>query len=137
MPDVFQRVRVLPRTPHNEYLSLLGGCDVLLDTLHYGSDTTAYDAAIAGAPIVTLPGDFHRSRWCAAINRLLGVEQLIADSTSEYVAQAVEVASNPDLNQSLRRQILDANSALFDDQEVVREHEEFFSQAIAAARSHA
>jgi hypothetical protein len=50
------------------------------------------------------------------------------------VVKAIEVASNPDLRQALRKQILEAGAELFEDAAVVREHEEYFSRAIAATR---
>ncbi|MBI3462758.1 MAG: hypothetical protein HY000_06810 [Planctomycetes bacterium] len=75
-----------------------------------------------------------RSRWAAAVNRRLGLEQLIANTPEEYVAKAVEVAKNADLRQSFHKQILEAGAELFEDAAVVAEHDEYFSQAIAATR---
>ncbi|MBI3465223.1 MAG: hypothetical protein HY000_19530, partial [Planctomycetes bacterium] len=133
MPDVVSRLRVLPRMDREPYLALVALADVALDTLHYGGGAnTVYDAVAVGAPMVTLPTEFHRSRWAAAVNRRLGLEQLITSTPEEYVAKTVEVAGNPDLRQTLHRQILEAGSELFEDTAVVREHEEYFSQAIAA-----
>ncbi|MBI3466618.1 MAG: tetratricopeptide repeat protein [Planctomycetes bacterium] len=136
MPDVVSRVRVLPRMERDEYLALTALADAVLDTLHYGGGAnTVYDAVAVGTPIVTLPGEFHRSRWAAAVNRRLGLERLIAGTPEEYVAKAVEVAKNADLRQALHQQILEAGAELFEDGAVVREHEEYFSHAIAAARA--
>jgi len=136
MPDVISRVRVMPRMERDEYLSLVALADVLLDTLHYGAGAnTVYDAVAVGAPLVTLPREFHRSRCAAAVNRRLRVDQLIASTPEEYVAKAVEVARNADLRQALGRQILEAGAELFEDAAVVREHDEYFSQAIAATRA--
>ena len=62
-------MRVLRRMERNEYLALLSLCDVSLDTPHYGGGAnTVYDASAVGVPLVTLPGEFHRSRWAAAVN---------------------------------------------------------------------
>ncbi|MBI3469209.1 MAG: hypothetical protein HY000_39905 [Planctomycetes bacterium] len=81
-------------------------------------------AAVAvGAAVVTLPDEFHRTRWCAAINRRLGLDRLIATAPQDYVIKAIEVAGNAELLQSVRRQILDAGAELFEDTSVVREHE--------------
>ncbi|MBI3461809.1 MAG: tetratricopeptide repeat protein [Planctomycetes bacterium] len=60
---------------------------------------------------------------------------LIASTPEDYVAKAVQVASNADLREALRRQILEAGAELFEDTAVVREHDEYFSQAIAGARA--
>ena len=114
---------------------LLRICDVSLDTPHYGGGAnTVYDASAVGVPLVTLPGEFHRSRWAAAVNRRLGVPQLIATTPEEYVAKAVEVAGDADLRQVLHQQILEGSRELFEDPAVVAEHDESLSQAIATIR---
>jgi predicted O-linked N-acetylglucosamine transferase (SPINDLY family) len=136
MPDILSRVRVLPWMETAEYLELVAVADVVLDTLHYGGGAnTVYDTVAVGTPLVTLPGEFHRSRWATAVNRRLGLERLIAGTPQEYVSKAVEVAGNADLRHDLRRQILAAGAELFEDAAVVREHAEYFSQAIAAKRA--
>jgi predicted O-linked N-acetylglucosamine transferase (SPINDLY family) len=135
MPDVAARVRVMRRMSRAEYLSLLAVSDVALDTLYFGGGVTVYDAVAAGIPLVTLPGDLQRTRWAAAINRRLGVPELIAASPQEYVAKAVEVASNADLRQALSQQLLRAGAELFEAAVVVQEHEEYFAEAIARKRS--
>jgi predicted O-linked N-acetylglucosamine transferase (SPINDLY family) len=136
MPDVASRVRVMPRAERAKYLELVAAADVVLDTLHYGAGAnTAYDAAAIGVPLVTLPGRFHRSLWAAAVNRRLGVSRLIAASPQEYVATAIAVASDADLWQSLHEQIRQRAPELFEDAAVVREHDAYFSEAIAATRA--
>ncbi|MBI3464830.1 MAG: tetratricopeptide repeat protein [Planctomycetes bacterium] len=135
MPDVVHRVRVLPRMERNEYLTLVTTADVVLDTIHYGSGAnTVYDTVAVGTPLVTLPSEFHRTRWAAAVNRRLGVEQLIASTPEEYVAKAVEVARDAELRRALCQQILAAGAEIFEHAAVVREHDEYFSQAIALIR---
>jgi len=135
IPDVVSRVRVMPFMKYDEYLALLAVADVVLDTLHYGGGAnTVYDAVAVGTPIVTLPGEFHRTLWAAAVNRKL-IPQLIASTPQEYVAKAIEVARNSDLRHSLRQQILHAGAELFEDTKVVREHDAYFSEAIAATRA--
>jgi predicted O-linked N-acetylglucosamine transferase (SPINDLY family) len=79
--DVMPRLAIVPWMNRTEYLALVAAADVALDTLHYGGGAnTVYDAVAVGTPIVTLPGEFHRSRWAAAVNRRLGLSQLIAST---------------------------------------------------------
>ncbi len=40
-----------------EYLRLLGGCDVLVDALSFNAQTTAVDALWSHVPLVTLASD--------------------------------------------------------------------------------
>ncbi|MBI3465418.1 MAG: hypothetical protein HY000_20535, partial [Planctomycetes bacterium] len=136
MPDVVHRVRAIGRMEREPYLALVALADVTLDTLHYGGGAnTVYDAVAMGTPIVTLPGEFHRSRWAAAVNRRLGLERLIASTPEEYAATTVEVASDTDLRRELRKQILAAGAELFQDAAVIGEHDAYFSEAIAAKRA--
>src|SRR5262249_45274833 len=134
MSDVLPRVHVQPRLEWQTYLLLVAAADVLLDTPHFGAGFTAYDAAGAGTPLGTPPGEFARGRWGAALNRRLGVPQLIATTPQEYVARAIEIARDRELQRSLREQIVRAAPDLFEDAAVVREHEEYFSNAIAESR---
>jgi predicted O-linked N-acetylglucosamine transferase (SPINDLY family) len=136
MPDVVNRVRAIPRMERDPYLALVALADVALDTLHYGGGAnTVYDAVAMGTPTVTLPEEFHRSRWAAAVNRRLGLAQhLIATSPEEYIAKAVEVGANRELRQELSKQILAAGGELFEDMAVVAEHDVYFSEVIAAKR---
>jgi len=141
MPDVMSRVRAIPHMERDKYMSLVALADIVLDTLHYGAGAnTVYDTVAVGTPLVTLPGVVHRTLWAAAVNRRLLdclAQHLIAGTPGEYVAKAIEVASNADLRHALRKQILEAGTELFEDPAVVREHDEYFSRAIAAARSNA
>jgi predicted O-linked N-acetylglucosamine transferase (SPINDLY family) len=136
MPDVVGRVRVMPRMDQQEYLSLIAAADVVLDTLHYGAGAnTVYDAVAMGTPLITMPGEFHRTRWAAAVNRRLGLEQLTAATAEEYVATAIEVAASKDLRRELQTQILERGAELFEDMVVVAEHNDYFNEAIAAVRA--
>lgn len=136
MPDVAARVRVLPRQERPEYLNVLALADVALDTLHYGGGAnTVYDACSVGTPMVTLPGRFQRGRWTMAVCNRLEITDTIATSPEDYARRAVQIASEPDLRQSLKAQLLERCPSLFEDRQVIREHEEFFAQAIETSRS--
>jgi predicted O-linked N-acetylglucosamine transferase (SPINDLY family) len=137
MPDVLSRVRAMPWMEPEDYLALVSLADVTLDTLHYGAGAnTVYDTVAVGTPLVTLPGDFHRTRWAAAVNRrTVDGQWLIASTPEDYVAKAIEIATNRDLKESLRNCILEVGVELFEDAAVVREHEEYFAQAIAETRA--
>ena len=55
IPDVVQRVRMLPRLGWMDYLSLISLADVMLDPFHFGGGLTTYDGLALAVPIVTLP----------------------------------------------------------------------------------
>src|SRR4030042_4792366 len=121
--------------PYADYLNLAAVADVLLDPLHYGGGVTSYDGLALGTPIVTLPSQYHRGRYTLGCYRKMNVLDCVASSVEEYEELALRLGTDRDYRQSVKEKILAANSVLFEDRTVVREHEEFFEQVIRAARS--
>ena len=135
MPDVAHRVRFAPRAGRAAFMGMLAAADVILDTPHYGGGAnTTYDAFCVAAPLVTLPGNFHRGRYALAAYRGMGFSDLVAYSADQYAAIAVRLANEPDFREHARRQIAERRGVLFDDVQAVRQVEAFFLEAIAAAR---
>jgi len=134
-PDVSSRWKLVPRLARAEYLQLVSIVDVVLDTIHYGGGANSiYDAFACGTPIVTLPGAFHRGRYGQGVCQKLNLPELIAGSRADYVTLAVRIAGNLDLRRQLTAKIRERSDELFEDDSAVVQHEEFFLQAIEAAR---
>jgi predicted O-linked N-acetylglucosamine transferase (SPINDLY family) len=128
-PDVYRRLRVMPRMPEAEYLNLVSIADVVLDTPGYGGGAnTVYDALACGTPSVTWPGTLHRGRWCAAAHRQLGLDECIVNSFEQYVKTAIQIGSDRALCVALRQRLLLAQTPLFENPAPVRELTEFFLQ---------
>lgn len=132
LPDVIERVRFLPWLAYSDYLDLLAVADVALDTLHFGSGITAYDALAVGLPIVTLPGMFSRGRYVQAVYRQMGLDEGIATDPADYIEQAVRFASEPDYRAAFGARLRTASAELFEDRQAVREFEEFLETAVAS-----
>lgn len=131
IPDVVDRVRIIPRMPEADYLNLVAVADVVLDTLHYGGGAnTVYDALAVGTPIVTLPGRFHRGRWAYAAYQRIGVTDGIADSEDAYVEIALRLGSDSDYRKDLSDRITAACPVLFEDRGAVDELAAFFESAV-------
>jgi predicted O-linked N-acetylglucosamine transferase (SPINDLY family) len=133
IPDVLDRVRILPGLVERDYLSLIATADVSLDTLHYGGVNTTYDALSLGTPVVTLPGRFQRGRYTCAVYRRLGISDCVAGSTDNYIELAVRIASEPDYRRELRQRILAASDVLFDDPKPALELDECLQRLLAEA----
>ena len=54
------------QVPLPAFTDVLGLCDVLLDSFHFGGGNTTAEAIATGIPIVTLPGKFIRGRFTYA-----------------------------------------------------------------------
>ena len=136
IPDVADRVMFLRRQSRVEYLRTVSAADVILDTLHYGGGANSlYDAFSCGTPVVTWPGAMHRSRFGLAAYLKMGIPDLVANSATDYVRKAVEIARNPELRMLTSHRILAANHVLFEDNHAVNAHREFFLTAIADNRA--
>lgn len=135
LPDVIERVQFLRRLPYQDYLDLLAAADVILDTLHFGSGITAYDALAAGRPIVTLPGTFSRGRYVYAAYRQMGLDEGIATNPADYIERAVQFASEPHCQSVFGARLREASKELFEDREAVREFEDFLGVALTESKT--
>jgi predicted O-linked N-acetylglucosamine transferase (SPINDLY family) len=74
-----------------------------------------------------------RARFTAAWCRLLEVEDCIADSPEQYVELALRLAHDREFAAGVKNRIRKNCHRLFDDESSVREFEDFFESAYAAA----
>jgi protein O-GlcNAc transferase len=134
MPDVIDRVVLLPHQSLDDYLSLTAAADVLLDPIYYGGGLTAYDGFSMNKAIVTLPTQFVRGRYTTGFYQKMGVTDLIASTPEEYVDLAVRLGSDPAWRESIESRIRETSGILFDNSDAVRDHEQLFLAMIAEAR---
>jgi CRISPR-associated protein Csy1 len=113
--DVQDRLVWLPTLHHDDYLRANSVCDAMLDTTHWSGGNTSIDAIASGLPIVTLAGEFMRSRQSAAMLRMAGAGALIAQSRDEYVAKATAIVRNPAWRAQMVAAIIAGRGAIFDD----------------------
>ncbi|MGE3779868.1 MAG: hypothetical protein AB7F89_21955, partial [Pirellulaceae bacterium] len=98
-----------------DYLSLLAVADVVLDPIHFGGGNSSYEAFSVGAPVVTFPGQYLRSRITAALYVKMGFTDLIAATPDEYVALCLRVGRDQDYRTYVREQIRIRSAVLFAD----------------------
>ena len=111
-----ERVRFVSSRPRPAYLKLFHEIDIYLDTLPYNAHTSAMDALSMGVPVVTQCGSTAVGRAGVSILTNLGLTQLIANSDTEYIQIAKDLANDlpklAELQQSIRPRML--NSPLCD-----------------------
>ncbi|MFN3884780.1 MAG: hypothetical protein ACK4Q4_08490, partial [Rhodocyclaceae bacterium] len=133
-PLLLEKIKILPRQNYLAYMGLIGLADLLLDTVHFGSGTTFYEAMYYGTPVVTWPGRFMRGRIVAGGYRQMGLPDVpVADRLEDYARVAVEWANDPARRAAFRQQALAAREKLFADLLAVRQFEAFIDAALAAA----
>ncbi len=113
-----------------EHLARLRTADLFLDTLPYNAHATALDALWAGVPVLTCEGQGFAGRVAASLLRTIGLPQLITGSISRYEDMARELAADPAVLSSIRRQLAQsrATTALFDTERYAKNLEAAYQQ---------
>ncbi len=129
IPDVAQRIHFVPRQGGEDYMNLLRVGDVMLDTMHFCGFNTTLEGFAAGLPVVTLPGDYMRSRHTAAFYRRMEYLECVARDAEDYVNMAVRLGSDTAYRKQVVQEIQQRLPVLWEEIEVVREFERFFEEA--------
>jgi predicted O-linked N-acetylglucosamine transferase (SPINDLY family) len=88
------RVDIAGATSHAEHLATFGQVDVQLDTFPQGGGVTTNESLLMGVPCVTLYGQRIPGRTSSSFLTAIGLSDLIARSTDEYVSVAAGLAGN-------------------------------------------
>jgi protein O-GlcNAc transferase len=90
------RVDLLPNIPdRGGHLALYNLVDIALDTFPFNGTTTTCEALWMGVPVIALNGDRHVARTGASLLGAVGLGDLVANSVTDYVALARELAGQP------------------------------------------
>lgn len=99
-------------TDDRDHFDRVGRADIILDTFPFSGATSTFEALWMGTPVVTLAGQRFVGRVGAAILPLVGLGDLVVDSTAKYIEAVVMLARNRrrrnDLRQSLRPALQDS-----------------------------
>ncbi|HYC13384.1 MAG TPA: hypothetical protein VEC75_03990, partial [Stellaceae bacterium] len=95
-----------------EHLRLYNEVDIGLDPFPYNGTTTTCEAFYMGVPVLSLIGDRHAGRVGLTLLSQVGLAHLAATDRSEYVRNAVGLASDiaalAELRQKLRARLQDS-----------------------------
>jgi protein O-GlcNAc transferase len=110
------RIELREASPFHDYLRLHDAVDVMLDTFPYAGGTSSCHALWMGVPVITLVGDTAPSRSGASLLHVIGLEELVARTTEQYLEIACGLAASPErlatLRSGMRARM--ASSALMD-----------------------
>ena len=90
-----ERVVFVDFQPTAEYFGVYRQIDVALDPFPYGGGTTTCDALWMGVPVVSLAGQTAVGRGGVSILSNVGLPELVAQDSEQYVRIAVAVGSRP------------------------------------------
>jgi len=92
---------------HSELLAAYGEIDLALDTFPFSGGLTSCEALWMGVPVVTWAGDRMCGRQTASFLHRVDATELVASNLEEYVAVAVEWATDLQRCRSLRTELRD------------------------------
>jgi len=126
------RIYFVDRVDQMEYLKRYTLADLFLDTEPYNAGTTASDALWSGLPVLTKIGKSFASRIAASLLKALDLDELIAQSRSQYEEIAVELGLNQEKAKALRVKLKDrkTNSDLFNTPKFTKNLERLFEEMI-------
>ncbi len=109
------RIIFAKKVTYEAHLERIQHIDIALDTRIYNGHTTTIEMIQAGIPLVTLKGNHFASRVSASIINVLGMNQLVANSHSEYRDKIVSLISK-DYRTLIKNEIFEKlkNSKLLD-----------------------
>jgi len=126
--DYDATVSFIPWQPRAAFYGWLQRADVYLDTVGFSGFNTALQAVECGLPIVTREGRFLRGRLASGILKRMGLDELVADSATAYVASAVRLVEDAGYSERIAARIEEARDALYRDPAPVRALEVFLAR---------
>ncbi|MBF0448664.1 MAG: tetratricopeptide repeat protein [Magnetococcales bacterium] len=123
------RIHFLKPMAHDRFMGLISIADVVLDTPHFNGMTSALEVFSMGIPCVTLPGNLQRGRHVQGMYRRMGLVDLIAKTSEQYVDLSLRLTHDEPFRRKLRDQILARKHLLFHDQKIINCFEQFFSSS--------
>lgn len=96
------RIQFSGLSTHDVMLAEYSEIDIALDTYPFTGATTTCEALWMGVPVITLRGDRPVSRQSSAMLKTLGLDELIADTTEEYIKNAIKLSKDIKKLTSLR-----------------------------------
>ncbi|MCC7370363.1 MAG: tetratricopeptide repeat protein [Chloroflexi bacterium] len=88
-----ERIEMRGPTSRTEHLAAHHDVDLILDAFPHGGGVTSIEALMMGVPVITLLGRGVSGRLSASFLTTLGLAELVATTTEQYVAIAREVAA--------------------------------------------
>jgi predicted O-linked N-acetylglucosamine transferase (SPINDLY family) len=133
VPDIRERVLVLPRMPLHQFIALFARADAVLDTWPFSGGNSSYEAFAAGAPVVTMPGPTMCGRLTAAFYKQMGLDGFISQNRESYVRRAVSLANDRPFRVEQSALIRERDRLIFEDQTALALLENVFADLVRCA----
>ena len=131
--DYDRTVKWIPALDRGRFFGLMHRATAMLDTIGFSGFNTALQGLECGLPVVAFEGEFMRGRLASGPLRHVGLAELVATSTAEYVDIALRLVDDDAWRTRMKQEIAQRRPALFDDRESVRALEQALHAAAQAA----
>lgn len=128
--DFEEHCLILPRLDKVDYLQLNMLADIGLDTIQFTGFLTSLDSIACNLPLVTVRGQWMRSRQSAGILQRLGVTETIAQNEDEYLNITIELGLNAEKRQAIAEKIKQNQFILYQDIITLKALESFYLSVI-------
>ncbi len=125
-PSVY--LRVMPWQSSAGFYSVMRQATAFLDTIGFSGFNTAMQAIDCALPIVTMNGKFMRGRFAAAIQRRIGLDELVHGDADSYVESAVQLATDPSYRDRITTALVGNRSVLYRDTAPIRALENYLNE---------
>ncbi|MBV8780087.1 MAG: tetratricopeptide repeat protein [Phycisphaerae bacterium] len=85
-----------------DHLAYYSHVDIALDPFPYNGTTTTCDAMWMGVPVITLAGNTHVSRVGCSLLHAVGLDEMVADSSQQYLDIAAALAEDGERLKQIR-----------------------------------
>jgi protein O-GlcNAc transferase len=124
------RLHFIPRVRSEQFIDLLKLADVVLHPFPFDGSRTAADSLLAGVPYITLPSEYLRGRMGKTFYKTMNLPQLVAHDMEEYIAVAVQLATDSAFLQKVRRLIAESSHLIWDDLDTAYSWTTFLSSVV-------
>ncbi len=130
IPDVSDRVEIIARRSREELARLIRVADVILDTPHFSGGMTTFQSLAAGTPVVTLPGEFMRSRVSYGIYKQMNMVDCVSRDVEGYIEITKRLCLDNIFAKRIRDQILEGQAKIFNNRSAISRHANFFEKVL-------
>jgi predicted O-linked N-acetylglucosamine transferase (SPINDLY family) len=128
--DAAEYCIMLPPLDAAQYATVMGFCDVVLDSIGWSGCNAILEGLAHGLPVVTLPSGLMRSRHAAAVLVMMDVIETIAPTVDAYVAIATRLAQERSLLAAVKARVELNRHRVYGDTACIKGLEEFL-EAVA------
>jgi protein O-GlcNAc transferase len=125
----------LPPLDPARFAAAAGLADIFLDSIGWSGCNSTLECLAHNLPVVTMPGPLMRGRHSAAILRMMGVTETIAESIDDYVMTAVRLGNDAAWRSTVKGRIRANKFRVYRDDACVRALEEFLERVVRGPSS--